>query len=32
MHVEKKQAETSPVLIFNISVAAAAWLGDVKEE
>lgn len=28
----EKQAETSPESIFIISAAAAAWLGDVKEE
>lgn len=28
----ERQAETSPESIFIISVAAAAWFGDVKEE
>lgn len=28
----EKQAETGPESIFIISVAAAAWSGDVKEK
>ncbi len=29
---EEKRVETHPKSIFIISVAAAAWLGDVKEK